>query len=233
MWEQFNEALELTRNRGIVGIADFLAGILALLATFALALLLAWVTRVVLRRSLTRLRFDERLGQWGFSELSDWVPYGSATTFTARIVTWIIVALGFLVGLTALNATLASAVTLRVLAFLPNFIVAVAVLIGGSLIARFLARAVLISAVNMQIQSARLVSLGVKWLILVLTSAMAMEQIGVGGDIVKMAFAIAFGGIVLALSLAVGLGSKDVVSRSWERREEKEKEAEEQTLRHL
>jgi len=46
---------------------------------------------------------------------------------------------------------------------------------------------------------------------------MALEHLGIGGRIVELAFAIMFGGIVLALALAVGLGSKDLVSRSLER----------------
>jgi len=46
---------------------------------------------------------------------------------------------------------------------------------------------------------------------------MALEHLAIGGHIVFLAFAILFGGIVLALSLAVGLGSKDLVSRSLER----------------
>jgi hypothetical protein len=234
MWEQFNEALRQTTSRVIVGVVDFLPGILAMLAAVAIALLIAQVCGFILRRSLTKLRFDERLGQWGFGELADLAPYGSATVFISRLAVWTIVALGFLVGLTALNASLASAVTLRVINYLPNLIVATAILIAGSFISRFLARSVAISATNMQIHSARLIGLGVKWLILVLASAMALDQLGVGGDIVKMAFGIAFGGIVLAMALAVGLGSKDVVSRSWERHEEKEKEnEEEQPLRHL
>jgi hypothetical protein len=84
----------------------------------------------------------------------------------------------------------------------------------------------------MQIESARLISLGVKWLILVLAAAMALEHLGIGGSIVRLAFAILFGGIVLALALAVGLGSKDVVSRSWERREHETQETE-QPFHHL
>jgi hypothetical protein len=53
------------------------------------------------------------------------------------------------------------------------------------------------------------------------------------GDIVKMAFGIAFGGIVLALALAVGLGSKELVSRSVERQEEKEQQDEKDAARPL
>ena len=69
----------------------------------------------------------------------------------------------------------------------------------------------------MQIQSARLLSIGVKWLVLVLAGAMALDHLGIGRQILLLAFGILFGGIVLALALAVGLGSKEMVSRSLER----------------
>jgi hypothetical protein len=57
----------------------------------------------------------------------------------------------------------------------------------------------------------------VKWLVLVLSTAMALDHLGIAGRIVGLAFGILFGGIVLTLSLAVGLGSKDLVTRSLER----------------
>jgi hypothetical protein len=72
----------------------------------------------------------------------------------------------------------------------------------------------------------------VKWLVLVLTAAMALEHLRIGGGLVKLAFGILFGGIVLALALAVGLGSKDAVSRSWTESREVDKEPEE-TFHHL
>jgi hypothetical protein len=89
-------------------------------------------------------------------------------------------------------------------------------LIAGTLLARFLARSVLIGAVNEQLQYARFLSLGIKWLVLVLTAAMALEHLQIGGNIVGLAFGILFGGIVFTLALAVGLGSRDLVSRSLE-----------------
>jgi hypothetical protein len=84
-------------------------------------------------------------------------------------------------------------------------------------VARFLSRSVLIGAVNMNLHYARLLSLGVKWLVLVLTVAMVLDHLSIGTSIVDLAFGILFGGIVLALALAVGLGSRDLVSRSLER----------------
>jgi len=99
-------------------------------------------------------------------------------------------------------------------------------------IARFLARAVLIEAVNMGIQSARLLSLTVKWLVLITAAAMALDHVGIGGRILQLAFGIIFGGIVLAIALAVGLGARDVVSRALER-QLREPDPEEDKLHHV
>jgi hypothetical protein len=51
-----------------------------------------------------------------------------------------------------------------------------------------------------------------------LAAAIALEHAGVGAGVVVVAFGTLFGGIVLTLALAVGLGAKDVVARSLERR---------------
>jgi hypothetical protein len=62
-------------------------------------------------------------------------------------------------------------------------------------------------------------SQGVKWLVLVLTAAMVLDHLNIGGRIVEIAFGILFGGIVLTLSLSIGLGSRDIVIRTLEQEE--------------
>jgi len=188
--------------------------------------LLGLLIRAVLRRFLDGIRFDERLARWGVGR-GEWSDGQRASILVARGAFWVVLLFGVLVGLTALSPEIASHLTLRLVQFIPDLIIALALIFVGLLLARFLARSVLISAVNLQIASARLLSLGVKWLVLVLTAAMALEHVGIGGQIVRLSFGILFGGIVLALALAVGLGSKDVVSRSWERQQSKGKEEEE------
>jgi hypothetical protein len=39
---------------------------------------------------------------------------------------------------------------------------------------------------------------------------MALQQLGIGADIVKLAFSIFFGACALAFALAVGLGAKEL-----------------------
>jgi ABC-type Na+ efflux pump permease subunit len=93
---------------------------------------------------------------------------------------------------------------------------------------------VLIGAVNLNLQYARLLSAGVRWMVMVLAVAMALDHLAIGGEIIRLAFGILFGGIVLALALAVGLGSKELVSRSLERETSRPKvNATEEAVRHL
>ena len=161
MWEQLRHAWNESMHRIINGIADFLPGVLALVIVLAFALLIAWIASRLLRRSLQRMRFDEKLKHWGMTSLTQWSPAQSPTVLMGRIVYWIIVLFGLLAGLTALNADWTSRLAVRTIEYLPNVLLALLILLIGNLIARFLARGVLIGAVNMQLESARLISLGI------------------------------------------------------------------------
>jgi hypothetical protein len=217
----------------LVGVASFLPGLLALVLAVLLSSLLGWLLGALLGLILRALDFDKRLQKWGFVALAEWSPKDSPTLLLRKMVAWTVVVLGWLVGLTAFGAGVTPQLILNVVESLPNLGTSVVLVLLGFLLARFLARAVLISAVNMQIQSARLLSLAVKWLVLVFAAAMALDHLHVGGDIVRLGFAILFGGIVLALALAIGLGSKEIVSRSWERQSHSKAEPPDETLKHL
>jgi hypothetical protein len=216
MMEQIERALNQAGTRIIEGIANFLPGALVLLSLFAGALLLAILVRYVLLRALRGVEFDRRAELLGLS-LGDWSPSRSGAEMIAGIAYWTILAVGLLLGLTALDAALPTRFATAALEYLPHLVAALLILIVGIVLARFLARAVLIGAVNMQLHFARALSVAVKWLVLIVAGAMALDHIGIGRTILLMAFGIVFGGIALATALAVGLGSRDAVSRALER----------------
>lgn len=233
MRDQVNEVLRQTVQRASAALVNFLPGLLAFLVIIVFTVIVAFVFRTVIRRALQRVGFDAHMHQWGFSAVNEWSPARSPTRLIAQTSFLTILLVGILIGVSALDSRLTSLMILELFNYLPHAVAAVLILIVGSVLARFLARSVLISAVNMQIQSARLLSLGVKWLVIVLTVAMALDHLKIGGMVVQISFAILFGGIVLALALALGLGSKEMVRRSWARQSDKmEREAEEQ-FHHL
>lgn len=210
-----SDALHQSFYRVLTLLIALLPGILAffvaLLLFTAAGFLLSWA----LRRCLTWAKFDARVARRGGSE---WTPASSPTEIAGRAAFWLCVLVGLVIGVSAFDTSYASgaAPAISLLPYLSRAIGAALLLVAGVLIARFLARSVLISAVNAQLHYARILSLGVKWLVLVLTAAMVLDHLQVGESIVELAFGILFGGIVLTLALAVGLGSRDLVSRSLE-----------------
>jgi hypothetical protein len=216
IWRQMSEALHQSLFRVLSLFIAVLPGILAFFVALGIFSLIGMAISALLRRILALFRFDDRMAH-GQGNV-EWTPSSSPTEIAARVAFWACVLLGLIIGVAAFDTSYATGAVLPI-ALLPYFthaVGAILLLIAGNLIARFLARTVLIGAVNAQLQYARFLSLGVKWLVLVLTAAMVLDHLEVGGNIVELAFGILFGGIVLTLALAVGLGSRDLVSRSLE-----------------
>jgi hypothetical protein len=217
MWAEVTQALRLSMTKVVTQLANLLPGTVAMISALLVSVVIAWMVAAILRRSLTGFEFDRRVTQWGFPGLAEWSPSSSPTLLVTRSVAWLVVFSGFLIGISAFDGALPSQFATRLFSYLPDVMTAILVFFAGTVIARFLARSVLIGAVNMNLQYARLLSVGVKWLVTVLAVTIAIERLGIGGGIIRLAFGILFGGIVLALALAVGLGSKELVSRSLER----------------
>jgi hypothetical protein len=217
MWEQTKRAFLESLERVFRALARLVPGLAAMLLVLAASVVLAAVVRLVVRRVCERLELDRRLRTWGVAAPPA-EGRASPSVLVARFATWTVLALGFLVGLGVFDATATSALSLRLLEYVPHALVGLVILAVGIAGSRAVERGVLIGAVNMGLQSAHLLGLGARWLVVVLAGAMALEQLGVGGTILAVAFGLLFGGIVLALSLAVGLGARDVVARSLEKR---------------
>jgi uncharacterized membrane protein len=234
MWIQVKQALDQSTMKFLTGTARLLPGIVALIVALVISIFLAWILAFLVRRILAGFHFDEKLRVWGFSAIAEWSPMESPTHLISRTVACLVIVTGLLIGVSAIDAESTSLLVRNVFDYIPNVLGALLVMLVGAVVARYLARSVLIGAVNMNFQYSRLLSAGVKWLVIVLAVAMALEHLKIGPGIVELAFGILFGGIVLALALAVGLNSRELVSKSLERDTNKtQTETFEEPFRHL
>jgi hypothetical protein len=140
--------------------------------------------------------------------------------FVARAAMWTIIAAGLLVGLSALDAALPEAFARSIFGYIPNLLAALLIVVAGTVLSRFFAGSVLIGAVNLRLPGARPLSMGVKWLIILLAWTIALEHLGIGRGILALTFGILLAGIVLASALAVGIGSTDWVRQALARKVE-------------
>ncbi|MGI6609201.1 MAG: mechanosensitive ion channel [Limnochordia bacterium] len=99
-----------------------------------------------------------------------------------------------------------------ILAYIPNAVVAVVILVAGYGVGQFAARSLagILENTNYPVWMASVA----KYAILVLAATMSLEQLGIAETIVVTAFSILLGSLGLAAAIAIGLGSKDVV-KEW------------------
>jgi hypothetical protein len=168
------------------------------------------------RRTLGRLGADRWLREWG---LASPPAEGrvSPSRVVSRVVAWTVVAFGFLAGLAALDVATTNVLALRALELLPRLLVSLVIFVAGIAISRMVERSVLIGAVNMGFHSARLLGVAARWLVVIFAVALALDNAGIGQRVVPIALGVLFGGIVLAIALAVGLGARELVARSLQR----------------
>ena len=214
MWAQIDRILREATNQIADQVAHFLPGLLVALLLVLATVIVAVLVRALLVRALRGLEFDQWAERSGLVALVGRPVAASPSNSLSQVVYWTILFMGLLVSLTALNATIPSRFALSVFEYLPNVLAGLVIFVVGTIAAQFLARSVLIGAVNMGLQSARLLSLGVKWLVQLVAVAMTLDHLGIGRNVLLLAFGILFGGIVLAAALAVGLGARDAVKEA-------------------
>jgi hypothetical protein len=192
--------------------------LLVLLTLLAVGLLLAWLARVLITRASRGVGIDRLFERWGLApSLRRAGILRTPSDVLGLVCFWGIFILFASVGVDEALPGAPGATALLV-AFLPPLFAAALILLVGWLIANFLSQGVLIAAVNARLPEARLLARGVYWSVLLFAAATALTHLGIGKEMVLVAFGITFGGFVFALALAFGLGGRIVARQMLERR---------------
>jgi len=210
----------------------FLPHLLMAIVILLLGFIAGWLTKVILRRILALLRLDGYAERSGLSGL---LTKGGVkeplSLLLARIAGGVVVFAFLLIALSNLNLAILDHLVEQIFEYLPNVIVAVIILLLGYSLGNFLGRAALIASVNAGVHFSRLVGRFVRYLIIILSLLIALEQLGIGKESVLLTFAILFSGMVLALAIAFGLGGRDL-ARDYLEKKFREKVAEDD-IQHL
>ena len=193
----------------------FLPNIFAMILILIIGFILGTGVGILLRMLLKIIRFEKISHRIGFSDVIEKSGIKlKPTEFIVKIVYWLLFFVFIMLAINALKVDALDALVTQFFLFFPNIIAGIILFFAGYLLSILLARTVLIAAVNYQFQFAKFISRGVQILVLLFFLAIALEQIGIGENIVIASFSIIFGGIVLALALALGLGGREL-GKEW------------------
>lgn len=213
----------------------FLPGLLAMVVILVLGILLAKAIKMILIRFLTAVNFDSWCDRMGFTTLMRkgdlWTK---PSTLAGVIVFWLLAIVTLMVGMSALKVEAIDQMVGQFFGYMPRIFSAAIILVIGYVLSGFVSRAVLITAANRGFHYAKLLAETVRTLLAVLILAMVMEQLQIAPSIVLAAFSIIFGGIVIALAIAFGVGGIEAAKRVIERESaERRSEAPKDEIEHI
>ncbi len=199
-------------------IVQFLPNLLAAFVILAVGWPLAWALGRGVERGLRMLGVDHLADRIGLNAvLTRGGLKPDPCHFIGRTLYWGLLVLTIIASLGALDVTPINQFAASLLSYIPHLITAGMILIAGLFLSNFVARATLITAVNANFRPATTAAGLAKWGVLLVALAMALEQLGIARNIVVVGFGIVFGGVVLALALAFGLGATNLAKEFLER----------------
>jgi flagellar biosynthesis protein FliQ len=204
----------------LLQIAGFLPKLAVALGVLIAGLLLAKLARFAIIKGLRAVNFNvltERAG------LEEFMKQGGIETDTTGIfgllVYWVVILASLIIGFNSLGLTYITELLGHVVMFVPKVVVALLILAFGGYFARFVGKAVVSYCKNIAIQDSDILGKLAQYAIMTFVVLIALDQINVGGDIVRQSFLIILAGVVFALALAFGIGGKDaaaeLIDRWW------------------
>ena len=213
MYDALTDRLE----EGIYQIVEFLPRLAAALGILMVGLAIAKMVERGTDLALHRIGFDRWMQEGGVTEALERAGTTlDPSSVIARLVFWTMILLVILLAANALGITAVSLLFAELLAYVPNVIAAVMVLVLGILLGEFIKDLVLASAGGLPggFNLAR----AAKAAIILLAVFMALDQLSIAEDIVLVFFVAVVGAAALAAGIAFGLGGRDVaaqISREW------------------
>jgi hypothetical protein len=211
--EQFNILVDSLNALGSE-IASFAPKLIAAIVL----LLLGWVLAKLVRTGITRLlklmnfeRATEKPGLESFLKHADLEV--SIASLLGNLAYWLVILVMIVFVANSLGLHIVAELFNQVVLYIPNVIVAILVLVFGTILARFINKLVFAWLNNVEFTGALTVSTFSEYAILIFVFFMAMEQLQIANELLTAAFIIAFGAVGLAFSLAFGLGGRDWAAR--------------------
>jgi hypothetical protein len=182
------------------------------LVLIAAALLLAKMIEKVLRYTLTKIRFDSLVGKAGIDRALQRLGIRQELTVQIpRLVYFLVLLLFAKTAVDALGLVAISGAIGAFFGYLPNIIAALVLLILGSTVGQFAGQTVAQSAASSGIEFAPALGKLISGLIFFVCAMMAVAQLKIDTDIVRIVTSFLLGGAALAFGLSFGLGTRGIV----------------------
>ncbi|MCX7857526.1 MAG: hypothetical protein N2513_06035 [Deltaproteobacteria bacterium] len=191
---------------------EIFLNILVMVIVMIGGVIVSWLIKKVVEKLLLLLRFDKWAEDSGvLNFLKKGGIKSNPSTIMSKIVYWIFIISFFSFGLNFIGITQFSEYASRISSALPVIIASVVIIIVGIIFSNFMGRLIFMTCENANIKYGDIIAKAVRIFLIIITFGIVFEYIGIGNTIITVSFLIVFGGVIMALSLALGIGLSNVV----------------------
>jgi len=196
------DALNYSFNNLSLGVIAFIPNLIVAIVIFIVGWLIGVGVGRVVKQIVDALRVDQALRSTGIERVLSRSGFQlSSGKFLGFLVEWFFIIVFLVASLQVLGLTQVNAFLQDVLAYLPQVIAAVLILLVGAVLAEAAERVVSGSARAAALSSAGFTGKVARYAIWIFAILVALTQLRVAQDFVG----VLFQGVVIAISLAVGL----------------------------
>jgi hypothetical protein len=128
------------------------------------------------------------------------------------IMFWLLMCVFLMAGFNILGLESVTAAMQKIVAYIPNLLVATVVVVIGLLVAQFLRGVVATSADRLGISYAEHLANGCYYVLAALTFIAAFDQLNIQFALLEKLILMAFGALSIGFALSLGLGGRDVMA---------------------
>jgi small-conductance mechanosensitive channel len=202
------------------------AGIIMFIPSLIVALvivLIGWAIGALIAKAIAKfmemIKFDEALKKTGFENLVKKAGLNlNSGHFIGALVKYFVIIIFLIAAFDVLGLNQVTAFLQQiVIGYLPQLIIAVLILLVGSIVGDVLGRIVTASSRTAGITSANLLGAVARWGVWIFAILVALSQMGIAGTFIQTLFTGFVVAVSLALGLSFGLGGQHAAEKTIEK----------------
>lgn len=214
MTTDVTETLRNTISNSLLQVINFIPQLVSGLIVLLLGIIIGAFVKQVILELFKLLKLDTFLKRYGVPETREGINWGNVL---AELLRWFIIILFLVPAADIWGLDRFVQVLNGLLLYLPNVLVAVLLILIGFVISGLVYKLILASVHGVSSEVAKTVATVGRWAIIIFVFLVALNQLGIATDLIRILFAGIVAMFAIAGGLAFGLGGRDAAKQMLER----------------
>lgn len=204
--ENVNTLLATTINSVLLSVANFIPRFVSGLIVLLIGIILATFLKQVLLELFKFIKLDQILKRYGIPETKEGIDWPN---ILSELVRWFVIVLFLVPTADVWGLGRFTEILNNLLLYLPNVFIAVLLLLVGFAISKLVYDLLRASVHGLSPDASKTVAMVGRWAVLVFVFLVALNQLGIASDLIRILFTGLVAMLAIAGGLAFGLGGQD------------------------